>query len=382
VPDVTLQFLMHLEHRDMGLRERKMLKLRAQLIDAALSLFTTTGFEATSVDDIVAKVEVSRRTFFRYFNSKEDVVLAFTDRVGEEIRTWLAARPEGEPPLTAVRRAIGPLVQLYAAEKDRALLLVKLTDDATALRARHLDRQDRWKRWLADEIAKRLKMDGERDLHPQLVAAVALTTIDVAVRAWLVGGGHDSLESLVNDAFAALESGLDREPAAANRAATDRVSEQIRTGLAARPKAESPLTAVRRAVGPLVELYSVEKERALLLARQTDEGTAIRARHLDRQDRWKPWLAEEIAKRLNLDARRDLHPQLLAAVALTTIDVAVRAWLAGGGSEDLGTLVNAAFASLEGGLDREPPAVPAARAGKPALPVPAKRSPRARQAKR
>jgi AcrR family transcriptional regulator len=195
----------------MGLRERKMLKLRTQLVDAALSLFMEGGFDSTTVDDIVAKVDISRRTFFRYFDSKEDVVLAFTDRVGEEIRKGLAERPQGEPPLTAVRLAVGPLVELYAAEKDRALLLAKLTDETTGIRARHLDRQDRWQRWLADEIAKRLKLDAQRDLQPQLIAAVALTTIDVAVRAWLAGGARDNLASLVNEAFATLEAGLDHE---------------------------------------------------------------------------------------------------------------------------------------------------------------------------
>jgi AcrR family transcriptional regulator len=197
---------------NIGLRERKRLKLRSQLVETALALFTANGFEATTVDDIVKRLDVSRRTFFRYFESKEDVVLAFTDRVGEEIRSGLSKRPAAEPPLTAVRRAVGPLVDLYAAEKDRALLLAKLIEEATAIRARHLDRQDKWKRWLADEVAARLQMDPQRDLHPQLVAAVALSTIDVAVNAWLAGGGSDDLTKLVNEAFAAVEGGLDRAP--------------------------------------------------------------------------------------------------------------------------------------------------------------------------
>lgn len=195
-----------------GLRERKRLRVRSELIDAALKLFTRRGFEATSVDEIVARAEVSRRTFFRYFDSKEDVVLAFTDRVGDRIREELAARPHGEPPLTAVRRALTPLVELYGTEKDRVLTLFKLTAETAAIRARHLDRQDRWQRWLADEISKRLQLDAERDLQPQLVAAVALTTIDVAVRAWLAGGGTVSLSKVVDDAYAALDGGLDRTP--------------------------------------------------------------------------------------------------------------------------------------------------------------------------
>jgi AcrR family transcriptional regulator len=189
-----------------------MLKIRAQLVDAALKLFTERGFEATTVDDIVELVEVSRRTFFRYFDSKEDVVLAFTDRVGEEISNGLAARPPGEPPLTSVRLALGPLVDLYDAERDRALLLAKLTEEAVGIRARHLDRQDRWQRRLATEMAARMKLDPQKDLQPPLVAAVALTAIDVAVRAWTASGGRSNLSELVNTAFSALDGGLNKIP--------------------------------------------------------------------------------------------------------------------------------------------------------------------------
>jgi AcrR family transcriptional regulator len=192
-----------------GLRERKMLRVRSQLVDAALRLFTVRGFEGTTVDDIVQEVEVSRRTFFRYFDSKEDVVLAFTDRAGEEISAGLAARPPGEPPLTAVRAALGRLVALYDAERDRALVLAKLTGEAVGIRARHLDRQDRWQRRLAEDIAKRLRVDASRHLQPSLVAAIALTTVDVAVRAWLASGGRGSLAAFVDEAFAALDA-LDR----------------------------------------------------------------------------------------------------------------------------------------------------------------------------
>ena len=178
--------------------------MRSQLVDVALRLFTVRGFDGTTVDDIVQEVEVSRRTFFRYFDSKEDVVLAFTDRVGEEISAGLAARPTGEPPLTAVRAALGRLVALYDAERDRALVLARLTDEAAALRARLLDRQDRWQRRLAEEIAKRLRVDAARHLQPNLVAAVGLTTVDVAVRAWLAAGGRGSLGKYVDEAFASL----------------------------------------------------------------------------------------------------------------------------------------------------------------------------------
>ena len=87
----------------VGLRERKKLRTRADLSDAAFRLFAERGFDETTIEDIVEQVEVSPRTFFRYFDSKEDVVIGFFDDLGLELRAMLAARPPEEPSFTALR---------------------------------------------------------------------------------------------------------------------------------------------------------------------------------------------------------------------------------------------------------------------------------------
>src|SRR6266511_4728960 len=91
----------------IGLRERKKLRTRTELSDAAFRLFAERGFDETTIEDIVEQVEVSPRTFFRYFDSKEDVVIGFFDDLGLELWAMLESRPDKEAPFSALRGALG-----------------------------------------------------------------------------------------------------------------------------------------------------------------------------------------------------------------------------------------------------------------------------------
>ncbi|MFP5021790.1 TetR family transcriptional regulator [Pseudonocardia phyllosphaerae] len=90
--------------RNPGLRERKKARTRADLQRHALRLFRDRGWEATTVDDIAAAAEVSRSTFFRYFATKEQVLLH--DEVDPLMAEAIAAQPPGTPLLTALRRGV------------------------------------------------------------------------------------------------------------------------------------------------------------------------------------------------------------------------------------------------------------------------------------
>src|SRR5918994_6863200 len=89
-----------------GLRERKKARTREAIIDAALDLFESKGFDATTIDDIAAAAEVSPRTFFRYFESKLDVVMARNAPKEPTIGPLLAARPASEGPIEAMRQVM------------------------------------------------------------------------------------------------------------------------------------------------------------------------------------------------------------------------------------------------------------------------------------
>src|SRR5438309_12059435 len=88
-----------------GLRERKKLAAMGALRAAAFELFARQGFEQTSVDDIAARAEVSRASFFRYFNAKEDVLNFDDDQRREAFAAELAARAD-QPVLDALRGAV------------------------------------------------------------------------------------------------------------------------------------------------------------------------------------------------------------------------------------------------------------------------------------
>src|SRR5260370_6249464 len=107
----------------VDLAERKRRAIRGELSEVALGLLTDRKFESLTIDVIAAAAGVSRRTFFRYFTSKEDVVFAFLDQWAVRLAADIVARPAHEDPVAAVQNSFR---QLTSAYDDRALALVKL----------------------------------------------------------------------------------------------------------------------------------------------------------------------------------------------------------------------------------------------------------------
>jgi AcrR family transcriptional regulator len=193
----------------IGLRERKKLRTRAELSDAAFRLFAERGFDETTIEDVVEQVEVSPRTFFRYFDSKEDVVIGFFDDLGLELRAMLATRPSDEPSFTALRAALGTLIDLYEERQDRVVAAKRLAHETPSIRARLLDKHARWENGVTEELVTR---GGDPSQEPQmrLLAAVALAAFSTAVSAWCTSGGRADLPALVDAALGAGGDGFDQ----------------------------------------------------------------------------------------------------------------------------------------------------------------------------
>jgi AcrR family transcriptional regulator len=184
-----------------GLRERKKTKLRQTIIREALRLFAERGFAGTTVDDIAGAADVSRRTFFRYFDRKEDVVLGWLDEVGEVVADCLAARPRSEPPLEAVRASVLTLVEGYRERAADALAGAKVIETTPAVRAREREKHGAWEDAIATELLKRLGRSRASQRRARLLAALSVGALSASVAIWRAEEGRPDLADLVRDAF-------------------------------------------------------------------------------------------------------------------------------------------------------------------------------------
>lgn len=193
-----------------GLRERKKQRTREALIEAALDLFGTKGFEATTVDEIADAVEVSSRTFFRYFGSKEDVAITVQLQQFADLYAELERRPPAEPVITALRHACVAILRRYedSPESAQFACVVQLLQDTPSVLARSLEMCSEQNDELARRVAARMGVDPIADPRPRLVAAVAATALQVAVRAWREDEPDKKVSELADRALALLETGI------------------------------------------------------------------------------------------------------------------------------------------------------------------------------
>ncbi|MBK3557197.1 TetR family transcriptional regulator [Streptomyces globisporus] len=193
----------------VSLAERKRQLVSDELTGAALRLLAQKGFDAVTIDEIVAAAGVSKRTFFRYFASKEDVVIQFLAEMGTDMRAELAGRPAQEPPSVALRHTIWVSIDACAGHADQALRVVQLILGTPSLLARFLERQAQWRDELATEVADRLGLAPETDLYPQLAAGMALAAFGTVLQRWSDSDGAEDPATLTDRAFAIIAPALD-----------------------------------------------------------------------------------------------------------------------------------------------------------------------------
>ncbi len=189
---------------EAGLRERKKLRARQQLIDAAFHLFTTRGFDATTVADVAAAVEMSPRTFHRYFESKEDVVLEWFDRSGDVLVERLKERAADEDPFASLRHVMIQLVSDLEGQREHLLACERLNQSTATVRARKHEKMAAWTHRLAAVIVQREKAGGfprAPMARALLLSSVAIAILQSVQETWTASGGKGSLAKHVKEAF-------------------------------------------------------------------------------------------------------------------------------------------------------------------------------------
>lgn len=131
--------------------------VQSRIARTAESLFVAKGFEETTVDEIAAAVGMSQRSFFRYFASKDEVVLDSLARLGEDMAERLTERPRDEPEWDSLRRSFDPIVERYTdpGHREHDAALQRIVECSPRLFAAYLGRLDRLQRTLADRLVAR-----------------------------------------------------------------------------------------------------------------------------------------------------------------------------------------------------------------------------------
>ncbi|MFF9145971.1 TetR/AcrR family transcriptional regulator [Streptomyces sp. NPDC014861] len=213
---------------ESGLRERKKRATRAALVEAAVRLAVERGVENVTVDAISAAAGVSTRTFFNYFDSRDEVFVMVGADAGDRVRRAVLAAPPGLSPLEALRDALAAELEEVEQQQELWCLHAEVLRKAPQLLARRIGAHMADELGLAETLAERMGAgsplftedrpdfaspeEEERrralGLYPRLLAAVGGTAVRVAVEHWSVRQGETAFADVFRETFEHLAAGL------------------------------------------------------------------------------------------------------------------------------------------------------------------------------
>jgi AcrR family transcriptional regulator len=182
-----------------GLRERKKVKTRLAIEDAALALFEEQGYEETTVEEIAARAEISTTTFVRYFPTKAEVVLSDHGEQLPALHDSILERPSSESDLVALWRSVRT-DWLGAVDPERTARKANLVASSDALSGRSFHRGHQWLAVITDALAVRQGRE-PGDERASLAARVGLEALGSAVERWIAGGCAGDLGDAIDESF-------------------------------------------------------------------------------------------------------------------------------------------------------------------------------------
>jgi AcrR family transcriptional regulator len=173
----------------VSLWEQTRRTVRDDIAAAAMDLFVDQGFAAVTMEDIAARAGVSRRSLFRYFGTKEDVVLRGLAGTGESIAAALRERPLTEAPWPAILAVADELESAPGWDAGREHAIGRMCVETPALRARRAEKHQGWVELFTPELAVRPAAAPVGTAAAEAIAAAALACLDVATDRWVAEGG-------------------------------------------------------------------------------------------------------------------------------------------------------------------------------------------------
>src|SRR5580692_1893728 len=190
--------------KNEGLRERKKRETRQRIAETGLKLFVARGYEGTTLEAIAEAAGISRRTFFYYFKSKEEVLLAWQGSgFVEALRPAMLEESPHQAPLDAVRHCLLKLISRY--EIKESIIVDRLLRSTEALRARkqavYLDMEQA----LLGAMCE-LWPEPKQRASLQIVAMVSIGAMRLAMETWRQENGKRSLAKYLRESFATLKA--------------------------------------------------------------------------------------------------------------------------------------------------------------------------------
>ncbi|PRY29172.1 TetR family transcriptional regulator [Umezawaea tangerina] len=188
----------------MGLRELKMARTRRLISDKAFELFACNGYHRTTIEQIAAAAEVGPRTLYRYFPTKETLVIEFVQTSLFDALSDLHATPAPLP--VALNTVIANVLRVMSTDPARVMAVYELAGTNASVRAQLADVLWQWRDNLAHEVEQLLDPPPCR-MTAALTAAFAINIIETVVLAWVESRGQADMHTLANHAMTLLRNG-------------------------------------------------------------------------------------------------------------------------------------------------------------------------------
>ncbi len=187
-------------------------EVRRELVAAAVRLFAGQGYDDTTVDDIAAAAGVGRRTFFRYFRSKEDAISPDHDTALARVAEVFDSAHPTEPAIHLALRAGETVFDLYTDDPELSVQRFRLTHDVPVLRDRESASVDRYRRMFTRYLRARLADDPDGELRAAVIGAAVVAAHNLELRRWLAGGADAGEIDACRERFHRIAAMLPIEP--------------------------------------------------------------------------------------------------------------------------------------------------------------------------